>query len=132
MKNNNVIIVGVGVMLLAAGGFLVMSRNAQTPPTNSTPQDENTIVYTSAGFSPKNLTVKAGTAVTFVNESTRPTWPATDVHPTHTEYPNSDISKCGTAEEGSTFDACRNVEPGETYSFTFNEVGEWGFHDHLN
>jgi len=68
----------------------------------------------------------------FKNESANPTWPASAMHPTHTVYPGSDIQKCGTPEAGKIFDACRGLNTGETWSFQFNEVGKWNFHDHLN
>jgi len=38
---------------------------------------------------------------------------------------------CGTAEEKNTFDACRNLKKEESYSFIFNEVGSWEYHNHL-
>jgi len=51
------------------------------------------------------------------------------MHPTHTVYPGSDVKKCGSDE--SIFDACKGLEQGESFSFTFNEIGSWGYHDHL-
>ncbi|MBI2009823.1 MAG: hypothetical protein HYS86_01460 [Candidatus Chisholmbacteria bacterium] len=92
---------------------------------------EETISYSDAGFSPQTVTVKAGTKVRFVNESSKEMWPATAVHPTHTVYPGSSISKCGTAEAATIFDACRGMAPGGSYSFTFDEVGDWKYHNHL-
>jgi len=91
--------------------------------------DTNVITYTENGFEPSELTISVGNTVTWVNESSLAMWPASAMHPTHTVYPDSDIEKCGTAEEENIFDSCSNVE---TYSFTFNEVGEWGFHNHSN
>lgn len=90
------------------------------------------ITYGDEGFAPQTLTVQVGTTVTWMNESSGEMWPATTAHPTHTVYPGSSISKCGTAEEETTFDACRGIAPGGDYAFTFNEVGDWKYHDHLN
>lgn len=45
-------------------------------------------------------------------------WVASDPHPTHTGL--------------SGFDSGRGYGEGENYSFTFNEPGNWGFHNHLN
>ena len=95
------------------------------------PSGEPIITYTDEGFSPSELTVAAGTEVTFVNNSSSDLWPASAVHPTHTVYPGSNISKCGTEEASTIFDACVGIAPGGTYKFTFNEVGEWGYHNHL-
>ena len=89
----------------------------------------NTVTITAEGFSPKTLTVKAGTAVTFVNEDANEHWPASARHPTHTMYPGSSIEKCGTGE--AIFDACKGLAQGESFSFTFNEKGSWRYHDHL-
>jgi plastocyanin len=70
------------------------------------------------GFSPATLTVESGETVTFENTSDDDRWPASNVHPTHELYPE--------------FDAKKAVLPGESYSFTFERVGSWGYHDHLN
>jgi plastocyanin len=90
------------------------------------------IKITNNGFVPKEVEVTKGTKVTWVNESSNPSWPASAVHPTHRVYPGSGIEKCGTSEEKNIFDACRNLKPGEKWSFTFNKVGEWYYHDHSN
>lgn len=89
------------------------------------------VTYTNDGYRPGTVTVSAGERVTFVNESSRSTWPASNIHPTHTLYPNSSRSKCGTAKAEGIFDACEGISPGSSWSFTFTEVGAWGFHDHL-
>jgi plastocyanin len=93
---------------------------------------EVTIKITNNGFVPKEIEITKGTKVTWVNESSNPSWPASAVHPTHRVYPGSGIEKCGTSEEKNIFDACRNLKPGEKWSFTFNKVGEWYYHDHSN
>lgn len=91
----------------------------------------HTIEITDTGYSPNNLTIKAGDIVTWVNKGTKPNWPATAQHPTHLVYPGSDIQKCGTAEEDAIFDACQGIPPGESWSFTFTEKGSWGYHEHI-
>ena len=91
-----------------------------------------TISFTGGSFEPSNFTVDVGATVTFKNISLdKVMWPATALHPTHTIYPGSSIGKCGTDEAGSIFDACSSVDPGDSYSFTFDEVGEWKYHNHL-
>ncbi|MEM5828182.1 MAG: cell wall-binding repeat-containing protein [Candidatus Aenigmatarchaeota archaeon] len=89
------------------------------------------IVITDSGFQPEKLVVKKGTRVIFINQASREVWPASDYHPTHRLYPGSGIEKCGTPEEKNIFDACRGLKPGESWSFVFNEVGTWTYHDHL-
>ena len=92
---------------------------------------ENTIEIISSGFSPNEITISVGETVTWINRDTEEHWPASAMHPTHTRYPGSDIQKCGTSEEDIIFDACRGIPPGESWSFTFNEAGSWGYHDHI-
>ena len=74
----------------------------------------------------------ARTVVVFKNDSTsKNVWPASAIHPTHKVYPGSGIEKCGTEDADTIFDACKAIHPGESYSFTFDEVGEWKYHNHL-
>ncbi|OIO80355.1 hypothetical protein AUJ84_03880 [Candidatus Pacearchaeota archaeon CG1_02_32_132] len=94
-------------------------------------EDENVIKVISTGFVPNTLTINSGDTITWINENTAGSWPASDVHPTHTSYPGSAKSKCGTSEQSMIFDACGGLKEGESYSFTFDEVGSWNFHDHL-
>lgn len=96
--------------------------------TKEAEEEKNIVIYTDAGFDPKEMTIVAGETVTFVNKSTRPFWVASNIHPTHTLYPESSDSDC----LGSTFDACGSMAPGSAWSFTFTKVGTWGYHDHTN
>jgi plastocyanin len=75
------------------------------------------VTLTDTGFAPKP-TVKVGTIVTFVNESSGSMWVASDPHPTHTLL--------------TGFDELKSVEKGGTYEYTFTKVGTWTFHNHLN
>ncbi|HEY4510487.1 MAG TPA: hypothetical protein VJJ73_01485 [Candidatus Paceibacterota bacterium] len=93
---------------------------------------EHIVTLTEEGFSPTPLTIKVGDTVTFRNESSREAWPASAMHPTHTVYPGSDIKKCGGSESGNIFDACESIPGGRSWSFKFNVVGTWGYHDHMN
>ena len=90
--------------------------------------ETNLVKYTNQGFSPKTISINEGDTVTWTNESNLNLWVASSIHPTHNEYPEESDSDCG----GSTFDACIGIGPGEEWSFTFNEVGSWDYHDHLN
>ena len=72
---------------------------------------------TSAGFIPKIITIQKGGTVTWTNKNTQPAWPASAFHPTHTVYPE--------------FDSLKGFGTGESYSFTFDKVGSWKYHDHL-
>lgn len=148
-----VIVALVGGLVLAVLNFLFFGGDVKqavaptegdgggissaTPAPGSDVQEtvvvsNNVVTYLDSGFSPSTLTIKAGERVTFRNESSRAFWPASAVHPTHKVYPGSDIQKCGTAEERQIFDACRGIEPGSEWSFKFDNVGTWKYHDHLN
>ena len=76
------------------------------------------VKITASGFYPSTVTIKKGDYVQFVNTDTAAHWPASDPHPTHTDYPG--------------FDALKGLANGETYRFQFNKAGAWGYHDHLH
>ena len=98
--------------------------------TVSTAPMSATISYGANGFSPSEVTIKKGGTVTWTNNSGGTMWVASAQHPTHTAYSGTTLAQhCGSAEEASSFDQCKN---GTTYSFTFNKVGTWGYHNHSN
>ena len=142
---NTKIVVGIVLLIAVITGvymFAVLGKNpintvrvidnpSENIPGTTGSTGGNVIEITSSGFSPSPLTIKKGKTVIFVNKDTEEHWPASAMHPTHTVYPGSNIEKCGTAEESNIFDTCRGLNPGESYSFTFNEIGSWSYHDHL-
>jgi len=103
-----------------------------TPLPSSGPTSGSEVFVTVAdeGFSPELISIQAGTTVIFMNVSTRDVWPASNVHPTHANYPGSGITKCGDDDGESIFDACKAFGFGESWSFRFDEVGAWAYHDH--
>lgn len=107
------------------------NTNVQPPPQPPTTPTTHTVKITASGFEPKSITISSGDTVTWMNEGSSESWPASAVHPTHTVYPNSDIKKCGTSEKQNIFDACMGIKTGQTYSFKFTEKGSWNYHDHL-
>lgn len=84
---------------------------------NATPRTL-TVEYKNNKFIPSELKIKKGDTITWVNRDSRAVWPASGPHPTHSGYPS--------------FDALRGLNTNETYSFTFDKVGLWKYHDHLN
>lgn len=95
-------------------------------PAEVVPSAQHIVQYDGSAFSPNRVTIKKGETVTFVNNGKNPMWVASAMHPTHTVYP----TKGGCL--GSTFDACRGYGAGSSWAFTFDEIGSWGYHDHLN
>jgi plastocyanin len=151
MNMSGVIGLLVAVLLLGVGAWIYYTGAAPAPaavnegmppatPNPATMQEEEPVAdpeyhalvsYTGEGYQPASVTIAAGQTVRFVNNAQADTWPASAVHPTHSIYPGSSIQKCGTAEQAGIFDACRGLRPGEFWEFTFNETGEWRYHDHL-
>ena len=86
----------------------------------------------SSGFSPEILNINKGDTVTFANLGISTAWPASSIHPFHRSYPGSSLSKCNTDEKSKIFDACKQLNPKETYSFIFDEIGSWNYHNHIN
>jgi plastocyanin len=153
--NKNLVIIVLAILVLAVFLYYFFTKfraptlapelpQPPTPPvfevpttptpttTETTPTSEVIIKITTDGFEPEEVEITKGTKVTWVNEQSNPSWPASAVHPTHEVYPGSSIKKCGTPEQDKIFDACRGLNQGESWSFIFNEVGEWYYHDYLN
>jgi|SRR3989338_4044557 len=139
------LIVSVIVILVLIGGalFFITQPSASTTgnaiqsgnqvlKTSDTQSKSYTVEITSSGFSPQTLSINKGDTVTWINKQPQKSWPASAVHPSHKVYPGSDIAKCGTAEEKNIFDSCGGLAQNEAFSFTFNDIGTWGYHDHLN
>lgn len=89
----------------------------------------NTVEITSSGFSPSVITVSQGETVTWINQDTNKHWPASDNHPIHTHYDGTSLNEH--CPNGDSFDSCEGLKQGESYSFSFDEVGTWEYHDHL-
>lgn len=132
---------GVGDIGGSSEGGIVISgeEDAVPAPGNEDVEErvinvggERTVSMTPAGFSPNTLEISVGDSVQFINQGSGRHRPATDIHPSHSVYPGSSIGKCGTTDADKIFDACEPLERGESYTFTFNEVGTWRYHDHLN
>lgn len=85
------------------------------------------VTYSSSGFSPSEITIRRGGTVTWRNEGGGTMWVASAMHPTHTTYSGTTLQEhCDTLSNDS-FDQCQN---GGTYSFTFDKVGTWAYHNH--
>lgn len=134
-----VLIAVIAVIVVIGGGFLFFSRNNSAslpppvsqeiqnpPPTVSNKQQgtlpsepqpsQNTITYTSNGFSPANLTIKAGTMVIWINNSDSLSVQS-NPHPVHTDYPPLNIGA---------------IANGQSKSLVFDKPGTYGYHNHLN
>ncbi len=94
------------------------SNTNVTTNTNTTAKAvAKDISITGSAFSPSTITIAAGTTVTWTNNSGGEARISSDPHPTHTDLPGLDSS---------------SLANGGTYSFTFTQVGSWGYHNHFS
>ena len=97
------------------------NNGAMTPPVEGADKggvaERTVITYTDSGFAPQTTTVKIGTTVAFMNESSAGMWVASAAHPTHQELPG--------------FDQLRSVSKGGSYEYTFTKAGTWKYHNHV-
>ncbi len=98
---------------MACGGSVTSPPPATAPTSGST----NTFVITSAGVSPKNMTVSPGTQITFVNQDGITHLMFSDPHPEHTDCP--EINQVGFLSTGQS-----------RQTGNLNTVRTCGFHDH--
>lgn len=105
--------------LIGATGFMMMNQQEPQEKVVVAENNESVVELTDSGFSPTEVTVKKGQKVKFINKTTGKMSVASDPHPDHTIYPEFDQYK--TSQRGM-------VE----FEFTFDKVGEWGYHNHLN
>lgn len=79
---------------------------------------ENLVLIEKDKFNPQMLTVKKGTTVTWTNKDEAQHWIITDPHPTHNNLPDLDSKK--------------GLLQNESYQYTFNQKGEFYYHDEIN
>jgi len=104
------------IIIFEAGLFLKGKISSSNIFTSANPQTY-TVKLTEDGFSPQDLTIDKGDTVVFTTKRDQPFWPASNLHPTHGIYPQ--------------FDPKQPIEPAESWSFKFDKVGSWKYHDHL-
>lgn len=136
MKTSYWIAVVVIIAVLGIGLFLMkgQSTSPSTPSveTQTTPSieaaspeasastmisEENMVTLSADGYSPATLNIKVGDKVTWVNKSGVAATVNSDPHPTHTAYPPLNLG---------------NFANGDMISLTFDKVGTYGYHNHLN
>jgi hypothetical protein len=103
------------ICIVSGLGFLLLKQKTAT--TTIIGGKSHKIVLTEKGFEPENITINQGDSIVFSTTRTKDFWPASNLHPTHEIYPE--------------FDPKEPITPNKTWSFQFNKVGSWKFHDHL-
>jgi plastocyanin len=113
-----VLVVGVAVFVISRDDSPTAAiQESPVTQTQSPSAAKHTIEITKEGFSPKNISVTLGDEVIFINTTSSSAWPASDFHPSHDIYP--------------AFDPGQGIQSGDSWSFVFDRVGKWNFHDHL-
>lgn len=131
--NKTGVIIGIVALLVVGGGAYALTQNSNKPGDstantqvtagNSTTgsADEadpaTTISYDDDGFSPATITVKAGTTVTVLNNSSQLLQFNSNPHPSHTDNDELNLD---------------SLAPGKSLTFTPTKVGSFGFHNHLD
>lgn len=99
----------------SSGGGAATPTSPTTPPAN--PTSTTTITISNNSVTPKNIVVKQGSQVTFVNNDTQPHEMESDPHPEHTDC-------TALAQVGF-------LSPGQSkQSGNLNTIRVCGFHDH--
>lgn len=111
-----------GVLSVATSSAMVTPTKAVTQKNGqsntSSLQEKNVITYTDKGFNPKTFSVKSGTMVKFLNQSSKRMW--------------VESIEVGNGRKLDQFNMGMSVSPEGFYEFQFNSVGEWGYKDQMN
>lgn len=134
-KKNLILIVVVLAIAGIIGFWVPYTRSKQVlnspVPVDSSGQAEKIVEYNEKGFAPNILTVSVGTTVAWANRSGRPMWVGSDPHPAHTDLPGFDqkriINKIFPEIVKKAY-----AHGDAIYKFTFEKVGEWKYHNHVN
>jgi plastocyanin len=119
--NKRLVIITVALVAVIGGIIIIGGQNSGTDEPTQVPADiepQASVRITADGFEPATLSVEAGTTVEWINEDDSPHRVASNPHPEHTDL--------------GGLDSMEPISPGGTYRFTFEEAGEFGYHDHLN
>jgi plastocyanin len=121
----------------AANPFPVGTPTSQISPSQSNSANNSaaaptavTVTFDGSSFSPQNVTIAQGGTRTW-RSTAGPIWIASDPHPIHNGYDGTTMQQhCAAGYAGTApFDECSQ---GTSFSFTFNKIGTWGYHDHLD
>jgi plastocyanin len=132
MKYLSLVLVAATVIVSGCASTTDTAPNDSSSGMQPSNVSENATVvtHTNSGFEPGTVTIEQGETVVWMSE-TGNMWVASDQHPTHTEYSGtSRMEHCQNGDQNTAaFDQCR---AGERFSFTFEQTGEWGYHNHEN
>lgn len=109
------------VVVIAGLVFSNQENSRQQPAVNTTINEEVDdleveVQITKDGFVPSTVSIAKGTKVTWTNVDDNPHRIASNPYPDHTELPSLDSKEA--------------LGPDTTYTYTFEEAGTFGYHDH--
>lgn len=96
---------------------MAADNTAVTPTPGAVNNSEVMIQVTPSGFNPQTVTVKAGTKVSWINNSGQSVSINSAPHPLHSDYPPLNLGR---------------VDDGGLISLVFDKAGTYGYHNHLN
>ena len=124
MKQKSVLLV-IGLVIVASVACLLVVYRSKTAGIVDNSTDASvalTVTMQDNKYNQTAISIKKGDTIRFVNGakigSGDDYWPASNIHPSHQIYPE--------------FDPQGPLHPGESWSFKFDKVGHWRFHDHLH
>lgn len=113
MKTYFIALICILLLFIFLGGFFVLKTFFIKPEGKI-----YTITITDKGFTPPTLHIKQYDTIQFKTKLKDDFWPASDLHPTHGIYPD--------------FDPLEPIEATNIWTFQFEKVGKWNFHNHLD
>jgi plastocyanin len=124
-SNKKLPVIALVLLFLVIGGvgaYTLMSGNNKSSTSTATASlallASAQVSITNTGFVPATVTIKAGQAVTWTNNDTKPHVVASDPYPTDNALAN--------------FDSRQNLTTDDHYSSVFDKAGTYTYHDDLN
>jgi plastocyanin len=108
----------IGILYyLINNGFSLPKKQKDSPSLTPTVKTQEVINVTKNGFEPKELTVKTGTRVIWINKSGEPATVNSDNHPSHLLFSFLNLGE---------------FNDGSSVQVIFDKSGVYTYHNHLN
>lgn len=127
---NNKILLAIIVLVVAVGAFAFFGNKKTSAPAETTkptpvqtnsnptrPQATNNILLFSTGFKPKELIIKVGTQVAWINRSGKSATVDSGDHPTHKLFPFLNLGQ---------------FADGASVQVVFDKPGTYAYHNHFD
>lgn len=122
-KMNNKFLLIIVALIVVFGAFIFLGdkktdqTNTIAPSKISENKNIATVTLTDSGFTPKDLIVKAGTTVVWLNKSGVAATVNSNDHPTHQLYPFLNLGEFGDSS---------------SVQLSFDKPGTYTYHNHYN